>query len=117
MILVVNLKDFGSLESIVSRFPKAEVVYIGRAMPNIKASVLGNPFRMNSEAEREVVIEQYRQWLWQQKKADAPAWHEVLRLSKLEKDIVLVCWCAPKRCHGDVVKSAIEWVRSTQQPG
>ncbi|MEW6735459.1 MAG: DUF4326 domain-containing protein [Acidobacteriota bacterium] len=22
----------------------------------------------------------------------------------------LVCWCAPKQCHGDMVKAALEWM-------
>ena len=25
------------------------------------------------------------------------------------EDLVLICFCAPKKCHGDVIKAAIEW--------
>jgi hypothetical protein len=36
---------------------------------------------------------------------------EIDRLVELvqERPIELLCFCAPKRCHGDVLKSAIEW--------
>ena len=26
------------------------------------------------------------------------------------EDIVLICWCKPKPCHGDILAKAIEWL-------
>lgn len=63
-------------------------IYIGRP------SKWGNPFKMSNEKERTLVIEQFEEYLYS---------------SGLIKDIGelkgkdLVCWCAPKACHGDVL--------------
>jgi hypothetical protein len=74
-------------------------VYIGRAVPErgIGASKWGNPFVMidDSDIERERVISAYREWISTQSEL----------LSSLEelRGQRLGCWCAPKRCHGDVL--------------
>jgi len=65
-------------------------VYIGRP------SKWGNPFPMRHEGERDSVCEQYEQWLMSQ-----PALLAAAKTELKGKD--LVCWCAPKRCHGDVL--------------
>ena len=64
-------------------------VYIGRP------SKWGNPFTMNGEQDRERVIAQFEQYL-----LNSP---ELLaQLGELKgKD--LVCYCAPKACHGDIL--------------
>lgn len=102
-----------------------EHVYIGRAMPGIKASPLGNPIkfgyvcRMCGERHyddprgRAQLIECYSTYLsieWAKKGGKVEA--ELIRLAKLSKsvDIVLDCWCAPKACHGDMIKLAIELI-------
>lgn len=64
----------------------------------------GNPFKMDPSkcyttagdtAERERVIKQYEMWLKGQ-----PALMAALPTLKGK---VLGCWCAPKKCHGDVL--------------
>jgi len=86
----------------------AEAVYIGRG------SKWGNPFTSiqgrNTKAievvgSREEAIEKYRQWLWQQVQTGAIRLHELAALHN--KD--LVCFCAPKPCHGDVLVRAAKW--------
>ena len=64
-------------------------VYIGRP------SKWGNPFPLYGEQFRDEVIAQYEQYL-----LNSP---ELLaQLGELKgKD--LVCWCAPKACHGDIL--------------
>jgi hypothetical protein len=81
-------------------------VYVGRG------SVLGNPFKMNTEAERARVIQFYRAWLWDRMQEEGPVWQELTRLADLSRtqDLTLVCWCAPKPCHADVIKNAINWL-------
>lgn len=75
-----------------------DAVYIGRG------SRWGNPFKMNSEADRDHVCEAYEghlvNLLHQEK---AMGIQDTGRaLAELHgKD--LVCYCAPKRCHGDVL--------------
>ena len=82
--------------------------YIGRGSP------LNNPFVMESEADRDRVIQQYRRWLWEKitSTEDNEVLKEIHRLVDIakKKDLYLVCWCAPKACHGDVVKACIEWM-------
>lgn len=97
MIKVVNKR---------THTPSNDDVHIGRP------SVLGNPFPMSNESERLEVVEKYREWLRTQYRSSNPAKFELLRLAKLSKtqDINLVCYCAPKACHGDVVKYAIECI-------
>lgn len=79
--------------------------YIGRP------SLLGNPFVMRSESERERVVRQYEQWLRAQIQRRNPAvCGELNRLYHIAMsgDLNLVCWCAPRACHGDVVKKVLE---------
>lgn len=65
-------------------------VYIGRP------SKWGNPFRLNDESERDVVLSKYSEWLKTQPELVAAAKKEL-------RGKVLGCWCAPRKCHGDVL--------------
>lgn len=74
-------------------------VYIGRP------STWGNPFAIGKDGNREEVIQKFRCYAEAKLVAD-PNW-----LAFLEgKD--LVCYCAPKACHGDVL---IELVKGKLQ--
>ena len=74
-------------------------VYIGRDVTEhgIRGSKWGNPFIMadESDGERERVIDAYRDWIASQPELMASL--EELRGKRLG------CWCAPRRCHGDVL--------------
>lgn len=64
-------------------------VYIGRP------SIWGNPFVIGKDGSRDDVIAKYHAWLMSQ-----PGLRS--NLPQLRgKDVV--CWCAPCRCHGDVL--------------
>jgi hypothetical protein len=102
---VVNLRAFAHPE-------RHRLVKIDRS------SVLGNPFPMKSEADREKVIAQYRVWLWREYNKPESKVREALReISALHEggDVLLGCWCAPKACHGDIVKKALEWMRAQEE--
>lgn len=64
-------------------------VYVGRP------TIWGNPFIIGKDGTREQVIELYRK--------------HVLSSEDLMKQIPMLfgkrlgCWCAPKRCHADVL--------------
>ncbi len=79
-------------------------VYIGREVPEhgISGSKWGNPFVMadDSGTERELAIAAYRDWIVTQPDL----------MSSLEElqGLRLGCWCAPKRCHGDVLVELAE---------
>ena len=68
----------------------AGAVYIGRP------SKWGNPFVIGKDGTRKEVIQKYREWLSQH-----PELIEAARRELAGKD--LVCYCAPKACHGDVL--------------
>lgn len=64
-------------------------VYIGRG------SKWGNPFTIGGDGTREQVIDLYEQWLLDQPDLMAA-------LGELTEK-TLGCWCAPHRCHGEVL--------------
>ena len=82
--------------------------YIGRGSP------LGNPFVMRdkSDAERNRVCDAYEAWLAEQVASNNPRVLGELRklyvLAKRPQGVVLGCFCAPKRCHGDSIKRFLE---------
>jgi Domain of unknown function (DUF4326) len=62
----------------------------------LAASRWANQFRIGRDGTRDAVIAQYRTWLLQQ-----PAL--MAALPELRgKD--LACWCAPERCHAEVLR-------------
>ncbi len=63
-------------------------IYIGRPGP------WGNPFSIGKDGTRDEVIEKYRQWLLKSTLMDD---------LHLLRGRDLVCWCAPLRCHGDIL--------------
>lgn len=103
MIQVVNIKTYREAD-----YPSSHQVYIGRAMPGRPGSPLGNPYKLRFEAEREEVLKKYETWLRSQLETDTPQRREIERLADYAEDLVLACWCAPKTCHGDVVKKIVE---------
>lgn len=83
----------------------ADAVYIGRG------SKWGNPFVMRSGADRDLVCDQYEAWLEQQVQCGRVKLEELVELHG--KD--LVCYCAPKRCHGDTLTKAAAWAHAQLQ--
>lgn len=63
-------------------------VYIGRP------SKWGNPFEMTGSKSRETSLADYEDWLMTQPELIAAAKKELVGRD-------LVCFCAPKACHGD----------------
>jgi len=73
-----------------SKIPTS-AMYIGRG------SNWGNPFIIGKHGERNEVIAKYLVYAIK-RLASEPEW-----LKPLEKATGLVCFCAPKACHGDVL--------------
>ncbi len=65
---VVNVRSFGWVG----------VEYVGRG----RDLLLGNPFLMGIDGDRESVISQYRVWLWEKVKERGEVWHELVRIAK-----------------------------------
>ena len=69
---------------------RSDCVYIGRP------SKWGNPFAIGKDGTREEVIEKYRQHLFERPEL----------LEQAKKELAgknLVCFCAPKACHGNIL--------------
>lgn len=80
--------------NIRDRNVPTDVVYVGRP------SIWGNPYHMGTESQRDEVCNAYEQWLT----GDSPTSKLVRHRAKKElKGKDLVCYCAPKRCHGDTL--------------
>lgn len=76
---------------------------------------LGNPYRLQSEAERPQCLEQYRKWLWIAIRTKQSAQRQELhRLAAIleQRDLVLLCHCVPRICHGQVIAKALIWLLS-----
>lgn len=75
--------------------------YIGRGTP------LGNPFTVAEHGM--AALDLYRRWLWNKiQGADPSVMAEMRAITPMTK---LVCSCAPRPCHGDVVVRAWKWMR------
>lgn len=68
----------------------SEAVYIGRPSP------WGNPWLMLNEKYRNAVCELYEEYLQEHPEL-------IQQIKKQLKGKDLVCFCAPKRCHGDTI--------------
>jgi len=83
-----------------------DIVYIGRG------SIWGNPYShkegtkaQHKVASRDQAVDAYRRYLW-----------SAIRNGVVTKEMLkeldgkrLACYCSPQRCHGDILKAAIEW--------
>jgi len=90
------------------------VVYIGRGGRGMAGSPLANPFKLtdpSDDQQRAIFIDQYRAWLTELlSDPNSPQSKEIARLAVMAKRgaVALQCWCAPKPCHGDVVKDMLD---------
>lgn len=68
----------------------ADAIYVGRP------SKWGNPYKVPSERLRDAAVELFRDYLTKDNLS-------LLAQIKELRGKDLVCWCAPKRCHADVL--------------
>lgn len=90
---------------VVNKYHGTTGEYIGRGSP------LGNPFPIQPGSPRETVIEAYATWLSEKiLNKDSKVINELDRLHQiavLTGMVKLQCFCAPKPCHGDVIRKVI----------
>lgn len=74
-----------------------------------RGSVLGNPFVMHSESERDEVCDKYEKWFMEHKKDKnlRVFLAEMVSVYKKYSRIRLFCWCVPKRCHAQTIAKFI----------
>ena len=96
MTKVVNVKDPGVSEALRS----GDIRYVYIDWPNytygLRRSPFATPFRAGITHSRTAAVRAYRHWI--QKR---PKLIELARRQLTGK--ILVCWCAPEPCHGDVL--------------
>lgn len=67
---------------------------------------------MASDTSRIEAVAQYREWLKTKlREAGSPQRAEIVRLAGLVlagEDVVLLCWCFPKLCHGQTIIEAVQ---------
>lgn len=105
-IKVVNVNSFDE------RKVDGEVINI------MRPSILGNPFRMSSEDEREIVVRKFYHYLREEFKKKEEVYQELIKIvEKLKsgKDVYLACCCAPMLCHGDVIVNAVMGIIEHEQ--
>lgn len=92
-------------------------IYVGRFMLStlddhvLDGTALGNPYPVpggSTDEERSEILERYRAWLWDKLRTKDRAVMEAMRL--IDEDSYVVCSCAPKACHADVVVKAWWWL-------
>lgn len=79
--------------------------YVGRP------SILGNPFTIGIDGDRQEVIAKYRAYLEGALKTNENlkgAINNIIAMSNKGHDIELECWCAPQTCHAEVLKEYID---------
>jgi hypothetical protein len=78
--------------------------YVGRP------GILGNPFPMRGENEREEVCDSYESWfngVLGTPEVESEL-NRLIDIYKRDGELTLVCYCAPKRCHALTIKNEIE---------
>ncbi len=103
-------------------FDDVYTVYIGRKFDG-KESIWQNPFRIEKGFSRNAVLQKYYEYItWlidtekcyrnEQRYGIIPSVCHHCDLKRLKElaemgTLKLVCWCAPKACHGDILKDQI----------
>lgn len=71
-----------------------------------RQSVLGNPFHMKNESERDKVCDEYEEYFYKRLK-DCATMQRIINYYKEHGKLRLFCWCAPKRCHAETIRDYI----------
>lgn len=102
MINIVKVYD--------KQVPGTHREYCGRSGKG-KEGVLGNPFNMSNESQRNIVCDQFEMYFKESMSYEHSALrnriNELIEIAKIQ-DIELACFCAPKRCHTETIKAYIE---------
>ena len=103
MVRIINLRNYKLHEGEV-------LIRVDRQ------TVVGNPFFMHNENERDLVCDKYEEHFKTaiNSKAFSAYIDNIVEQSKT-KDIALGCWCYPKRCHAETILRYIQ--RATQRQG
>lgn len=100
----------GTITVVTNFTPKAAGAV---RIPIGRPSIFGNPFVLRNEEQRKSVIVRYRTYLTTKYKEDERFRHALEDLANkvlAGQNLELVCYCAPRPCHGDIIKRAVELI-------
>jgi Domain of unknown function (DUF4326)/YspA, cpYpsA-related SLOG family len=89
--------------TIVNKHHDRNGIYVGRP------TVLGNPSTLQAYTRTDAIA-RYRIWLRQQWQRHGEVHAALLQLARLytaRAQLTLLCWCAPQRCHAEVIREAV----------
>ena len=89
--------------TIVNKHHDSSGVYVGRP------TVLGNPYTLEAYTRTDAIA-RYRIWLRQQWQRHGEVHAALLQLARRYQEreqLTLLCWCAPQRCHAEVIREAV----------
>ena len=75
-----------------------------------RSSILGNPFYMKDESKRDEVCDKYKEYFYNKliyKDDVLILLRNMINIYKEYGKLRLFCWCAPKRCHAEVIRDYI----------
>ena len=75
-----------------------------------RSSILGNPFYMKDESKRNEVCDKYEEYFYNKliyKDDVLDLLRNMINIYKKYGKLRLFCWCAPKRCHAEVIRDYI----------
>lgn len=106
-IVVVNARR---LERVTAEYT---LIYVGRSTSykpiyGADFSVLGNPFTLASGYSRDEAVDAYAERAARGTPLLVRRALDVLRERVRTEQLALVCFCAPQRCHADVIKTQLE---------
>ena len=79
-----------------------------------RSSDLGNPFPLGNERRRDMVCDDYDQYIRDKIVARddkiIKALNKIYAMAVIYGKARLFCWCAPKRCHAETIRTILlEW--------
>ncbi len=75
-----------------------------------RKTVFGNPFRIESEEQRNYILDEHKKYFYERVKNNADFENNIKQLMQIYKRnrlLNLFCWCYPKRCHAETIKEYI----------
>ena len=93
MTRVIHIKDTPS-----NYKENKEYVYIGRAGKG-ESGYFGNPFPLKNYKNRVECMEAFKKYFYDRIENDEEYRNKIMEL----KDKILVCFCAPQLCHGNLI--------------
>lgn len=117
MAQIVNFHHYGRDKAKLTAEFGDDWMYVGRQNPQLQLerSPLANPFSSSEPANASLSanpIADYKRWLWGRIKVRDTA--VIQALERIGPETALVCWCAPKPCHAQIIETAAAWWRQHQ---